>query len=83
MMSIFLNFNELVMFIVLIEFHFVSLDLMKSCTSFHKDVASMITKSLWQENNGEMLLFEAIEMNKPGDSDKADVGATGVNSFSS
>lgn len=43
----------------------------------------MITKSLWQENNGEMLLFEAIEMNKPGDSDKADVGATGVNSFSS
>ena len=30
MMSIFLNFNELVMFVVLIEFHFVSLDLMKS-----------------------------------------------------
>lgn len=41
----------------------------------------MITKSLWQENNGEMLLFKAIEMFKPGDKDKADVGATGVNSF--
>lgn len=41
----------------------------------------MITKSLWQENNGEMLLFEAIEMIKPGGSDKADVGATGVKSF--
>ncbi|UXY11879.1 hypothetical protein N7922_04920 [Kosakonia sp. ML.JS2a] len=42
----------------------------------------MITKSLWQENNGKMLLFEAIEMIEPGDKDKADVGATGVKSFS-
>ncbi|AGN85509.1 hypothetical protein H650_10145 [Enterobacter sp. R4-368] len=38
------------MFVVLIEFHFISLDLMKSYISLHKGVGSMITESVWQEN---------------------------------
>ncbi|SCC20531.1 hypothetical protein GA0061071_10888 [Kosakonia oryzendophytica] len=36
----------------------------------------MITRSLWQGNNGEVLLFKVREMMKPGDSDKADIGKT-------
>ncbi|TDT56980.1 hypothetical protein DFO53_3003 [Enterobacter sp. AG5470] len=41
----------------------------------------MITRSLWQGNNGEVLLFKVREMMKPGDSDKADIGKTRGDAF--
>ncbi|MCL9674535.1 hypothetical protein [Citrobacter sp. MNAZ 1397] len=51
MMSIFLNFNELVMFIVLIEFH-ASLIFMNA-GAFHKCAGCMITESVREENQRE------------------------------
>ena len=54
-MSIFLIFNELVIFIVIIKFHGVSSNIMKSCIYVHDCIRCMITESLWQENKDEIL----------------------------
>ena len=51
MMPVFLNFNELVMFIVLIEFH-ASLIFMNA-RAFHKCADCMITESVREENQRE------------------------------
>ena len=48
MMSMFLNFNELVIFVVVIEFH-VSLIFMHA-GAFHKCAGCMITESVKEEN---------------------------------
>ena len=48
MMSMFLNFNELVIFVVVIEFH-VSLIRMNA-GAFHQCAGCMITESVREEN---------------------------------
>ena len=53
MMSIFLSFNELAEFIVLITSHSASLVPVKLCISFHLHIGSMITESECQENKKE------------------------------
>ena len=94
-MSIFLIFNELVIFIVLIAFHFVSLGRITSRAPrrFNVFLARQHDNGVFRTGKpaAKPLSFKAIEMMKPGDKDKADIGenrglrvtcgATGVKSF--